>query len=255
MVETRGRKKTADPYFGPNEEAAVVRFLEADNMVEKNKIYKEWLEKPFIKMVESIIRRYKLYRKGYTFEETRDDAISYIVWKSNHFKSNLGKKAYSYYGTVCRHYLLGLIQKDAKVFLKTASFEDSYSSIEERDDMIYHLSDNEYAQEDLIKDISTQIRDELNSTPTDKKKITENERKVGEALIAILDNWEVIFEGPVDDPIANDSMGGAKYNKNTILATIRDYTNLTTKDIRVSIKRFKALYFFFKESKIDGGYL
>lgn len=260
MVETRGRKKKSDPYFGPDEEAAVVRFLNTDDFGEKSKIYKEWLEKPMIKMVESIIRRYKLYRKGFSFEETRDDAISYIIWKSGKFESELGNKAYSYYGTICRHYLLGLIQKDDKVFKKTASFEDTYSSIEERDDMVYHLSDNEYAQEDLIKDISNQIKAELSGNTNEKKKLTENERKVGEALIALLDNWEMIFEGPIVDADGNpmnsmDHMGGAKYNKNVVLATIRDYTNLTTKDIRVSIKRFKALYFIFKESKIDGGYL
>lgn len=260
MLETRGRKKKSDPYFGPNEEAAVVRFLEAEDMAEKSKIYKEWLEKPIIKMVESIIRRYKLYRKGFTFEETRDDAISYIIWKSNKFEPDLEKKAYSYYGTICRNYILGLIQKDAKVFKKTASFEDSYPSIEERDDLIYHLSDSEYAQEDLIKDMSNQIKDELNGNLSDKKKLTENERKVGEALIYLLDNWEMIFEGPIVDTDGSpmncmEHLGGAKYNKNIILATIRDYTNLTTKDIRVSIRRFKSLYFLFKETKIKGGYL
>ena len=250
MLETKGRKKASDPYFGPDEEAAVVRFLEADDIGEKSKIYKEWLEKPMIKMVESIIRRYKLYRKGFTFEETRDDALSYIVWKSGKFESSLGNKAYSYYGTICRHYLLGLIQKDDKVFKKTASFEDTYSSIEQRDDMIYHLSDDEYPQENLIKDISDQIKVELNNPTSDKKKLTDNERKVGEALIALLDNWELIFESP-----ENESMGGVKYNKNIVLATIRDYTNLTTKDIRVSIRRFKVLYFLFKNSKIDDGYI
>jgi hypothetical protein len=246
MQEKRGRKRTTEPYFGPNEEAAVVRFLATDDVTEKNKIYGEWLEAPIKKMAESIIRKYKLYRKGFTFEEVRDDAISYLIWKSEKFDVETGFKAYSYYGTIIRHYLLGLIQKDAKVMLKTASFEDSFSSIEEREDLIYYMSDNEYAQEDLIKDISSQIKDELEGKVPDKKKLTENERKVGEALVALLDNWETIFEA---------LEGGSKYNKNIVLATIRDYTNLNTKDIRVSIRRFKQLYFLFKESKIDDGYL
>jgi len=246
MQEKRGRKRTTEPYFGPNEEAAVVRFLATDDVTEKNKIYGEWLEAPIKKMAESIIRKYKLYRKGFTFEEVRDDAISYLIWKSEKFDVETGFKAYSYYGTIIRHYLLGLIQKDAKVMLKTASFEDSFSSIEEREDLIYYMSDNEYAQEDLIKDISSQIKDELEGKVPDKKKLTENERKVGEALVALLDNWETIFEA---------LEGGSKYNKNIVLATIRDYTNLNTKDISVSIRRFKQLYFLFKESKIDDGYL
>ena len=49
--------------------------------------------------------------------------------------------------------------------------------------------------------------------------------------------------------------GGSKYNKNTVLATIRDYTNLSTKDIRVAMRRFNKLYALIKEDKIDEGYL
>jgi hypothetical protein len=39
------------------------------------------------------------------------------------------------------------------------------------------------------------------------KKLSENERKVGYALIAILENWETAFQ-TMD--------GGSKYNKNSI---------------------------------------
>ena len=66
-----------------------------------------------------------------------------------------------------------------------------------------------------------------------KKRLNDNERKVGYALIDILDNWETAF----------DSMnGGSKYNKNSVLETMRNYTNLSTKDIRIAMKRFKELY-------------
>ena len=36
--------------------------------------------------------------------------------------------------------------------------------------------------------------------------------------------------------------GGSKYNKNSVLETIRNYTNLSTKDIRLAMKRYKSLY-------------
>ena len=65
-------------------------------------------------------------------------------------------------------------------------------------------------------------------------------------MVYILDNWETIFEN-LD--------GGTKYNKNTILATIRDYTNLITKDIRISMRRYKKIYALIKTDKIDEGYL
>ena len=61
----------------------------------------------------------------------------------------------------------------------------------------------------------------------------ENEKKVGYALVEILENWEDTFE-------AMD--GGSKYNKNSVLETMRNYTNLSTKDIRIAMKRYKDLY-------------
>ncbi len=86
----------------------------------------------------------------------------------------------------------------------------------------------------LIENIKVELNDE-NLLP--KKKLNENERKVGQALIEILQNWETAF----------DTMnGGPKYNKNSVLETMRNYTNLSTKDIRLAMRRFKQLYEFLK---------
>mgnify|MGYP001006965502 CR=1 FL=1 len=38
-----------------------------------------------------------------------------------------------------------------------------------------------------------------------------------------------------------------KYNKNTFYSTVRDYTNLQTKDIRNAMKRYKKLYNLIKQ--------
>lgn len=244
-MSTRGRKRKIDLYFGPEQEEAVVLFIESDDVIYRNKIYNEFLRKPIEKMAESIIRKYKLYRKSITFEELHADTISYLILKFDKFKKEEGKKAYSYYGTICKHYILGLIMKDDKNFKITASFEDSQSNLEEREDMTYYMSDSDYMLSDFIQNISLEIKTELEGGDG-KKKITENERKVGESLVEILDNWETIFE---------NMEGSAKYNKNTVLATIRDYTNLTTKDIRLAMKRFKKLYVLLKDDKIDDGYI
>jgi hypothetical protein len=59
-----------------------------------------------------------------------------------------------------------------------------------------------------------------------------------------LDNWETIFE---------QVESGNKYNKNLILSYIREMSDLTTKDIRVSMRRFKKIYVLLKNDKIDNG--
>ena len=82
------------------------------DVVNKNIIFNEWLKTPIDKMIESIIRRYKLYRKGVSFEELHRDTVSFLMTKVHIFESKRGKKAYSYFGTISKNYLLGLLIKD-----------------------------------------------------------------------------------------------------------------------------------------------
>ena len=221
-------------YFGPDEEEAVVKFLESDSEAERNVIFNEWLKAPLDKMIESIIRRYKLYRKGETFEELHGDTVSFLMTKVHKFETGRGKKAYSYFGTIAKNYILGLLIKDEKYMKQTASYEDMSEKLEERSDLTYVIDNDGFMMDDFIKKLSEGIKDEMddeNQPP--KKKLNDNEKKVGLALIEILENWETAFE-------AMD--GGSKYNKNSVLETMRNYTNLSTKDIRLAMKRYKELY-------------
>lgn len=234
MTTKRGRKRKNEMYFGPNEEEAVIRFLESDSEAERNMIFNEWLKRPLDKMIESIIRRYKLYRKGETFEELHSDTVSFLMTKVHKFETGRGKKAYSYFGTISKNYILGLLIKDEKYMKQTASYEDMSSNLEEREDLAYVIDNDGFVMDDFIKKLSDGIKEELNDEDQPpKKKLNDNERKVGLALIEILENWETAFES-MD--------GGSKYNKNSVLETMRNYTNLSTKDIRLAMKRYKELY-------------
>jgi hypothetical protein len=65
MAKQRGRKRlSTDNYFGPEEEEAVIKFLSSEDQRERDKIYEEYLSSALNKMIESIIRRYKLFRKN-----------------------------------------------------------------------------------------------------------------------------------------------------------------------------------------------
>lgn len=241
MISRRGRKRKNELYFGPNEEEAVINFLNSTDEIERNLIFNEWLKAPLDKMIESIIRKYKLYRKSETFEELHSDTISFLMTKVHKFESNKGTKAYSYFGTIAKNYILGLLIKDEKYMKQNYSYEDVSEKIEERGDLVYYIDEDEgLSMEIFIQKISDNIKDELiNEKHTPKKRLNENEIKVGYALIEILENWETVF----------DSMdGGSKYNKNSVLETMRNYTNLSTKDIRLSMKRFKSLYELLKQN-------
>jgi hypothetical protein len=62
--------------------------------------------------------------------------------------------------------------------------------------------------------------------------LSENETKLGLALVDLFENYETIFSGADNN----------KFNKNIILLSLREMTNLSTKEIRNSMKKFKKLY-------------
>ena len=77
----RGRKATTTNYFDVREEDAVKAFLLEEDYEERNKIYNEFLKDPLDKMISSIIRRYKLYRKDMDFREIHVDTHSFLITK------------------------------------------------------------------------------------------------------------------------------------------------------------------------------
>ena len=229
LSKRRGRKTTNLNYFDVREELAVKRFLTADTFEEKNKIYNEFLRGPLDKMISSIIRRYKLYRKDMDFNEIHTDTHSFLMTKVDKFKPSKEKKAYSYFGTICKNYLMGQIIKDQKEINRKISYEDISTSLEERPDMIYRIDDDVIDTSAIIDEYLKELRSFIS-----KESLNDNEKKLGYALIELFDNYEEIFSGADNN----------KFNKNVILLSLREMTNLSTKEIRSSIKRFKKLYVF-----------
>jgi hypothetical protein len=227
----RGRKTVNVNYFDVREETAVRNFLLADTSEEKNKIYNDYLRAPLDKMISSIIRRYKLYRKNMDFTEIHTDTHSFLMTKVDKFKPSKEKKAYSYFGTICKNYLMGQIIKDQKETNRKVSYEDMSESIEERPDMIYRIDEDIIDTSVIILEYLKELRDFI-----DNENLSDNERKLGYALVDLFENYESIFSEADNN----------KFNKNVILLSLREMTNLSTKEIRSSMKKFKKLYTLFQ---------
>ncbi len=227
LSKKRGRKAVNLNYFDVREEDAVRKFLITEDSHEKNKIYNEFLRGPLDKMISSIIRRYKLYRKDMDFNEIHTDTNSFLMTKVDKFKQDKNKKAYSYFGTIFKNYLMGQIIKDQKETNRKISYEDISSSLEERVDMSYRIDDDIVETDIIITEYLKELKEFI-----DNENLNDNETKLGYALIDLFDNYESIFSGADNN----------KFNKNVILLSLREMTNLSTKEIRSSIKRFKKLY-------------
>ena len=229
------RKRTQKIYFGEDQEKAVVNYLESTDETEKNKIFNEYLREPLIIMVESIIRRYKLYRKDLEFEEIHNDTMSFLITKIHKFDHTKNHKAYSYFGTICKNYLMGAIQKDTKEQNRQVSYDDISSDIEDRTDLSYVIDEYIVDYRDVIIKLTISLEEFM-----ENEDLTDNEQKLGYALLEIFNNFDRIFQ--VGD--------GNKFNKNLILLSLREMTSLSTKEIRISLKKFRKMY-----DGILGGFL
>ena len=208
--KTEKKPKLTTNYFDVREEEAVKAYLIAETKQEKDSIYNEFLRGPLDKMIESIIRRYKLYRKDMTYIDIHADTHSFLMTKVDKFKPAKNKKAYSYFGTICKNYLMGQILKDQKEMNRKISYEDISATLENRPDI-------------FLVDLKNYI---------EKNNLPDNETKMGYALIDLFDDYGNIF-------IGNDNN---KFNKNIVLLTLREMTNLNTKEIRTCLKKYKTVY-------------
>ena len=230
-------KKSKDKnYFGPTQEDAVRCFLTASTYDERNTIYNNHLKSPLNKMIESIIRRYKLYRRDMDYRDIHSDTLSFLITKAEKFKLEENKKAYSYFGTICKNYLMGQIMKDQRDRNRKISYEEIAPTIEEGIELssikfsgeyTYELEEEQIDISVLMNLLVEHIKEFMSNS-----KLTENEKKVGVSLVDLFENLETSFIAGV----------GNKFNKNVILYNLREMTGLTTKEIRLSLKRYKEIY-------------
>lgn len=233
----RGRKPSAKRkgYFYEDEEQAVINYLNTDDAETKNAIFIGKLQEPFTKMIESIIRRYRLYYPDEEFEETFNKTFSFLITKLDKFKPEKNPKAYSYYQTIIKNFLIGRLSKRAKQIERAPSYDSSaemfdnnlkYSTIEDdEDDFAKEVLDN------LVERIKSMV-----GTP-DVYSLTETEINVGNALLKLFENWDFILT----------TNGSPKLNKSTIFFFLRETTGLDTLSIRKGMKKYKDEFLKIKD--------
>lgn len=247
VKKKRGRKpsKERKGYFYEEQEQAVVDYISTEDEGEKAKIFNAVLKPAFSKMIESIIRRYKLYPPDEEYQETFDDTMSFLITKLSCFDPTTNYKAYSYCGTICKNYLIYKINQFTKNQKRNESYDNPMLGLQTT------VSDSLKYSYDMPFDNSGGFINELTSSTVqnieqilsnkESYKLKENEIKVGQALVNLMRNWDELFA----------QMGSDKFNKSSILFFLKENTMLTTKEIRDSMKIYKKKYYDIKLDLIN----
>lgn len=190
-------------------------------IVLKEKIFRDSIHTPLIRLVENIIFSFKLFRAGVDVKTLHNDCMSFVLEKFCNFDPEQNTKSFSFYGTVAKHYLQN---KKKEVDKETKSVLDYESHSEEAEELSQFEIDDE-SDLDSSMALFNHIIDIFESV-IDKPDISKNDAKVADAIVQIFKSHELI----------------GVYSKSAIYKLIKEHTNLETKDITYSLHRFKILY-------------
>jgi hypothetical protein len=140
MELTVEKKKKGVQYFTQETENAIVAYNNSTTFEEKNKIYHEKIHYAFFKLTENIIHTFKFYyTEVNNIEDLQFEVISFLISKIHLYDQTKGTKAYSYFGTIAKRYLILSNQKNYKKRVDTSSID----ILEEDENHSYELEDNQ----------------------------------------------------------------------------------------------------------------
>jgi DNA-directed RNA polymerase specialized sigma24 family protein len=132
------KKKKGVQYFTQDTENAIVLYNNTLDSELRSKIYREQIHYAFFKLTENIIHTFKFY---YTevdnIEDLQHEVITFLLSKIHLFNPEKGAKAYSYFGTIAKRYLILSNQKNYKKRIDTAPIE----TLEEDEKHSYNIDE------------------------------------------------------------------------------------------------------------------
>ena len=162
MPAPRKRRKKSRNYFTQETEDAIVLYNNTADPEVRSKIYDRDIHYAFFKLTENIIHTFKIYHTEVSnLEHLQHEIITFLLSKMHLFDPTKGAKAYSYFGTIVKRWLILYNTKnynkkikkvDVDVLTKeNSTYVYSQDSGSYKDDLnkyidifVKHVSDNIY---------------------------------------------------------------------------------------------------------------
>jgi len=119
------RKKKSKNYFTQETEDAIVRYNNEPNSEVRSKIYEEEIHYAFFKLTQNIIHTFKFYyTEVENLEHLQHEIITFLLSKIHLFDPSKGAKAYSYFGTIVKRWLINYNNKNYQKKIKKTPISD-----------------------------------------------------------------------------------------------------------------------------------
>jgi DNA-directed RNA polymerase specialized sigma24 family protein len=124
-------------YFTHDTELAIIKYVNIEDYAERNKIYREEIHYALFKLTQNLIHTFKFYYTEETnLEDLQHEVITFLLTKLDRFNPENGAKAYSYFGTIAKRYLIASNQKNYKKRMELLSLDNL--NIEQEDGEYVH---------------------------------------------------------------------------------------------------------------------
>jgi hypothetical protein len=228
----RGRKPSKTQYFTLLTEKAIIAYNKETDYNLRNKIYREFIDYPFNKLVENIYHTFKFSYFDVPYEDVKCEVVAFLNEKIDKFTEGKGK-AFSYFSIVAKNYL------------------------------IFHNNGNykKYNQHVNIADTPSESSVCLQTVDPHHKDVETNE-----FLKLMVDYWERnvgrIFTKQRDLNIANAVIELFRncdridaFNKKALYLYIREISSCKTQQITKVINKMKSYQRVIAQSYLDRGKL
>jgi len=231
------RPKTKNQYFTADTEEAIIEYLNTKDQDKRNKIYNERIWYGFHKLTENIIHTFKFYYTEVdTIGELQHEVTAFLLEKLHLYKQEKGK-AFSYFGTIAKRYLILYNNNNYKKLKQRAEVD----AIDKDQSITIDLVNNSKFL-DKNKDEATEFIEflikymDLHLFSHFPK---EEDAKTADAIIELFRKRENI----------------ELFNKKAIYIYIREMTDQATPQITKVIKKMRKIYKKLMVQYVEHGYV
>jgi len=257
IIRQHESQKKKKMYFTKETEEAIVKYNNSSSQSEKNYLYNTYIHYAFYKLTQNIIHTFKFYHTDIeNLEDLQHEIIVFLLDKIHMFNPENGAKAYSYFGTIVKNYLIIYNQKNYKDKINNININD-----------LDDLSKIDFLDPNFItpKNLSHDIENISEENHTSESYLGEEYNSLDIFLNHYVDyctkNIKEIFQKEEDLKIADaileifrNRSGLEILNKKTLYIYIREIIDIKTPKIT---KVAKDLYEIYKQQYIfylENGY-
>lgn len=227
------RKRAKANYFTKETEDYIVKYNNSSDIEYKNRIFTEHIYLPFYKLAENIIHTFKFYYTDVDrIEDLKHEIVSVLLEeKIDKFDPTNGAKAYSYFGTIVKRWLINYNNKNYKKLKQIGQFSEMEETYEPDLD-----------EESVIKKNLAKVLDEwVDEMYVDLDYIFDKEadRKIADAIL-------IVFKTRNDIDI---------FKKKALYIYIREMTDCDTPSLTKVVNILKRQWYDKYQNLYDQGLL